>query len=162
MLHILVGKQVLIIVAPGPSTYELPAVDKANARQRAKGGKVGRAPRLKPIYTTAADSPGPGSYFSQSHTEVQKEVSVRRTNSRNSVAHSLSRASLGREKSLEMKGPNRKTYLDDMQRKTSKLPGPGAFLLLLMPWSKCVLSCSSPLLLYWCDYLRALTCAASG
>ena len=136
--NILVGKQKLTLHASGPSTYKLPAVDKASTRQRTKGGKVGREPRLRPIYTTAADSPGPGSYFNQTGTEVQKEVSVRRTNSRNSVSRSLSRASLGREKSLEMTGPNRKTYLDDMQRKASKLPGPGACLFLIALPSTCV------------------------
>ena len=110
----------------GPSSYELPPL--ATTKIRTKGGKGSREARLKPIYTTSASSPGPGAYFKESVSEIQNEISMRRTASRDSVATSRSRASLGREKSQDMPPyTGRRTYLDEVQNNSAKTPGPGVF-----------------------------------
>ena len=118
---------------PGPSEYKLPPVEATTIR--AKGGKVGREPRLQPVYTSAAENPGPGAYFSESTADKKKEVSLRRSKSRESVANNRSRASLGRERSQELapKGRgSRRSFLDDVQTRASRLPGPGQ----LMPYAQ--------------------------
>ena len=95
---------------------------------RAKGGMSGLGPRARHSNTPSDNSPGPGSYFKETLEEVKHEISVRRTASRNSVATSRSRASLGKELSYELatKSAGRRTYLDDVKSRASKLPGPGA------------------------------------
>ena len=112
---------------PGPSAYNLPPVGATQAR--AKGGRLGSEPRLRPVRSTAFEGPGPGSYFSESAADRHKELALRRSKSRESVATSRSRASFGRERSQELahKGghANRRSFLDDLQARASKLPGPG-------------------------------------